>query len=51
MTELNNNIPLIKEIEARLAVIRKLDRSGKPLKGEELYQNRKEILTLIGKLR
>lgn len=51
LSELRHNVPRIQEIEKRLSIIRKYDKAGKSLKGDELYKNRKEILTLIGELK
>ena len=45
------NGPAIKKIEARLDIIREYQRTGKPLKGEELYRNRHAILEDIAKLK
>ena len=46
-----HNGPIIKKIEARLDVIREYQKTGKPLKGEELYRNRHAILEDIAKLK
>jgi hypothetical protein len=51
MIELRHNAPLIKRIDAGLSLIRVYEKAGKPLKGDELYENRKRILTDIASLK